>query len=75
MHSILTAIHTMQPILGAIIRVSLSSGLYPYYYGAPIAAAAIGTGLALGAAYNWGYGPGVMVTGAMVTGVMVVGVG
>src|SRR3954451_4375953 len=29
----------------------------PYYYGAPIAAAAIGTGLALGAAYNWGYGP------------------
>ena len=48
----------------------------PYYYGAPIAAAAIGTGLALGAAYNWGYGPitGVMVTGVMVTGVGVIGV-
>ena len=28
----------------------------PYYYGAPIAAAAIGTGLAFGAAYNWGHG-------------------
>src|SRR3954471_16843506 len=28
----------------------------PYYYGAPIAAAAIGTGLAFGAAYHWGHG-------------------